>query len=61
MGYQTILVEKSDSVVTITLNRPEVRNALNLEMREEATRVLDELAGNESIRELVLTGAGGNF
>ena len=61
MGYQTILVEKSDSVVTITLNRPEVRNALNLEMREEATRVLDELAGNESIRVLVLTGAGGNF
>ena len=61
MGYQTILVEKSDAVVTITLNRPEARNALNLEMREEVARVLDELAKDGSIRVVVLTGAGGNF
>ena len=33
MGYSTILVDRADAVATVTLNRPEARNALDLVMR----------------------------
>lgn len=44
--------------VTITLNRPEVMNALNLEIRKEIIRALDIAEKDDSVRVLVLTGAG---
>jgi enoyl-CoA hydratase len=43
---------------TITLNRPEVMNALNLQMRKEILQVLDEVEKDDSVRVLILTGAG---
>jgi enoyl-CoA hydratase len=43
---------------TITLNRPEVMNALNLQMRKEIHTVLDLVEKDDSVRSLVLTGAG---
>ena len=43
---------------TITLNRPEVMNALNLEIRKEILAALDLAEKDETVRVVVLTGAG---
>jgi enoyl-CoA hydratase len=56
--YQTILVERRDRVATVTINRPEKRNALNIQTRAEGAAILDELRGDETVRVVVLTGAG---
>ena len=61
MGYQTLLVDRAGTVATITLNRPEARNALDLVMRQELVGALDEVEADASARVLVLTGAGGHF
>ena len=61
MGFQTILLERSNGIATLTLNRPEARNALDLAMREELEAALKELTADEAVRVLVLTGAGGHF
>jgi 2-(1,2-epoxy-1,2-dihydrophenyl)acetyl-CoA isomerase len=61
MGYQTLMVEHGGAIATLTLNRPEVRNALDLVMRQELMGALDEIEGDEAVRVLVLTGAGGHF
>jgi 2-(1,2-epoxy-1,2-dihydrophenyl)acetyl-CoA isomerase len=61
MGFQTLLVEKDGAVVTVTLNRPEARNALDLVMRRELVTALDDIEADPSARVLVLTGAGGHF
>jgi isohexenylglutaconyl-CoA hydratase len=45
----------------LVLNRPEQRNAINSRMMAEFSRVVDWLAGNEEIRVVVLSGAGGHF
>jgi enoyl-CoA hydratase len=56
--YETILVERRDRVAIITINRPEKRNALNIQTRAEGAAVLDELRTDDSARVVVLTGAG---
>jgi len=56
--YQTILVERSDHVATITLNRPEVLNAQNNPMRQELRRAFSGLKDDEDVRAIVVTGAG---
>lgn len=61
MGYSTLLVERSDSLATITLNRPEARNALDLTMRQELIGALDEVEADADARVVILTGAGGHF
>ena len=50
-----------DGIVLLTLNRPEKRNALDVELREHGSEVLARLAGDESLRALVVTGAGDVF
>jgi enoyl-CoA hydratase/carnithine racemase len=50
-----------DGVVLVTLNRPEKRNALSVELREAGCRLLADLADDESVRALVVTGAGPVF
>jgi enoyl-CoA hydratase len=50
-----------DGVVVLTLNRPEKRNALSIELREEGCRRLADLAEDEAVRALVVTGAGSVF
>lgn len=47
---------QSDGVAVVRLNRPEVRNALNLALRRELAEVFAELAGKKSVRCIVLTG-----
>ena len=61
MGYQTLLVDRADAIATLTLNRPEARNALDLVMRRELVAALDELEADPAVRVVVLTGAGGHF
>jgi len=61
MGYQTLLVEKDGAIATVTLNRPEARNALDLVMRRELVTALDDIDGDASARVVILTGAGGHF
>ncbi|HVY61084.1 MAG TPA: enoyl-CoA hydratase-related protein [Planctomycetota bacterium] len=59
MPYETILLDVKDGVAVITLNRPDVRNAINLAMVEEIHDALTELSTREDVLALVLTGAGG--
>ena len=61
MAYETILVEKKDTTMIITLNRPEKLNAINTRMLQEITQVLAELREDTSIRFVILTGAGRSF
>lgn len=58
MAYETILYEKSDGIGTITLNRPEVLNALNTKLREELAEALDDAKKDPAVGVVVLTGAG---
>jgi 2-(1,2-epoxy-1,2-dihydrophenyl)acetyl-CoA isomerase len=56
-----ILVDRSEPIGTITLNRPEKLNAFAGAMREELLAALDALSANDRIRALVITGAGRGF
>jgi enoyl-CoA hydratase len=53
-----VLVDRDDSVVTLTLNRPEKLNALNEELLRELSRGVDELSRDGGVRCGILTGAG---
>ena len=57
-SYETILVERRDRVAIVTINRPDKRNALNIQTRAEGAAILDELRADDSVRVVVLTGAG---
>jgi len=59
--YQTILYEKKRRGAQITLNRPQVLNALNDELWEELDGALEEAKKDPEVRAVVLTGAGGVF
>jgi len=58
MAYEAIRYELADGVATITLNRPDVHNAMNERMREELTRCFGDLAQADAARVVVVTGAG---
>src|SRR5437660_6325586 len=57
-AYETILVERRERVAIVTINRPEKRNALNIQTRAEGAAVLDALRADDSVGVVVLTGAG---
>ncbi len=57
-SYETLLVERRERVAIITINRPEKRNALNIQTRSEGALVLEELRDDESVGVVVITGAG---
>jgi len=61
VGYETLIVDQTGPIATITLNRPEARNALDFAMRRELLAALDEIEANPAARVVVLTGAGGHF
>lgn len=58
---ELIVVERSGGVVTVTLNRPEKKNAANAEMWQALRRTFDEVRDRREDRVLVITGAGGDF
>jgi enoyl-CoA hydratase len=55
---QTLLLERAGAVATITLNRPDVLNALNLALLDELSGALAELDRDATVRAVILTGAG---
>ena len=59
MHYDTITYDITDDIATITLNRPDVMNALNTQMRAEITDAV--LSAGKKARVVVLTGAGKSF
>jgi enoyl-CoA hydratase len=54
-------IDRSDGWVTVTIDRPDKRNALSIEVREAVADVLDELAVDDTVRCVILTGAGDYF
>lgn len=61
MTFETIRIEEAGGVATLTLNRPEKLNALNVRMGEEICAALEVLARSATARVLVVTGAGRMF
>ncbi|MCC6889220.1 MAG: p-hydroxycinnamoyl CoA hydratase/lyase [Hyphomicrobiales bacterium] len=61
MPYSTVLIDKSDGVAVVTLNRPEKKNAMNPQLHDDMTDVLEELRYDDEARVLVFTGAGDAF
>ncbi len=59
--YQHLLIQQDGGVLTITMNRPEVLNAFNNAMLEELTEAVEAAAQDETVRCVVLTGAGRAF
>ncbi len=60
--YQTLLIETDPrGVALVTLNRPEKRNAVSDQMHRELEDVFVDLAGDDDVRAIVLTGAGQAF
>ncbi len=58
MSAETVLVSVSDGIATVTLNRPEARNALNATMIRELAAALRRLDADDAARVVVLRGAG---
>ena len=61
VSSEPVLAERRGNVLLITINRPEVRNAVNGAVAEGIAGALDELDGDETLSVGVLTGAGGFF
>ena len=61
MTYELITLQVQDSIATLTLNRPDKRNAMSDDMRTEFIDALERVAADKAIKALVLTGAGKGF
>lgn len=60
-GYDTLLVTKDDGVAWVSLNRPEVRNAIDDRMQAELAEVWTAFRYDDDVRCVVLTGEGESF
>ena len=58
MSPEPVILEKSQRIATLTFNRPEVHNAMNVDMAAGLERALDDLEADREVRALILTGAG---
>jgi enoyl-CoA hydratase len=61
MAEPVLLVEREDGIATLTLNRPEARNALSRELRRELVSALEALRDDASVGVVILTGRGRAF
>lgn len=59
--FETVILDWRDDVALLKLNRPETLNAFNTQMHSDLRVILDELEGYESLRGLIITGAGKGF
>ena len=59
--YETLLCEVADGVATVTLNRPAALNAFSQPMQRELAALIPELAADDAVRAVILTGAGRAF
>jgi enoyl-CoA hydratase/carnithine racemase len=61
MSEEVVLVETADGVMTITLNRPKAKNAVNKAVAVAVAAAIDELESNNALQVAVITGADGTF
>jgi enoyl-CoA hydratase len=61
MSFENILLEKEDGIATITFNRPDALNALNNQTRAEFYSAMKDVAADNNIKVVILTGAGRAF
>jgi enoyl-CoA hydratase/carnithine racemase len=61
MAYEDLLLDKDGYIATITLNLPEKLNALSRKMTNSLVQAADEIAQDDNIRVVILTGAGRGF
>jgi enoyl-CoA hydratase/carnithine racemase len=59
--YKNFLVDRSDKIVVVTLNRPEKRNPIDEEMLREFEQIVMSLRDDASSRAVILTGTGNSF
>lgn len=57
----TVTLDRHDGIAVVTLNRPDRRNAFTMAMRGRIADLFTELADDDTVRAIVLTGAGGHF
>lgn len=58
---EEVLVDIADGIMTVTLNRPEAKNAANRALALGVAAAMDELDANDDVQVAILTGAGGTF
>ena len=56
-----VLVDVADGIMTVTINRPDAKNAVNKAVADGIAAAMEELDNNDDIRVAILTGAGGGF
>jgi len=59
--FETLLIDKTDGIAVVTLNRPEKLNAVSLKMRSEILSLLEELREDDDVKVVIFTGAGSAF
>ena len=60
-SYEFLLLDVAERVATVTINRPDKLNALNAKVIGELDRMFTELAANDAVGAIILTGAGRAF
>ena len=58
MAYPNLLVEQSDRIALVTINRPDKLNALNISVIDDLSKCMRELDTSPEVRCIILTGAG---
>ena len=61
MNFEYLIYEEKEKVAWITLNRPEVLNALNMKLSDELIEAIEKVQKSTKLKFLVIKGAGGNF
>ncbi|MFC1925952.1 enoyl-CoA hydratase/isomerase family protein [Chloroflexota bacterium] len=61
MDFETIILKKEEGIATVILNRPEIGNATNPQMYNELSSAFEDIAGDEAVRVMIITGAGRGF
>ncbi len=62
MNYETLILDNNETkTVTVTLNRPDVHNAMNEQLMKELTDCFQQLSKNKTIHTIILTGSGKSF
>jgi len=61
MNFENLIYEEKDKTAFITLNRPEVKNALSMKLSDELVAAIEIIRQSKKIRFLVIRGAGNNF
>ncbi|MDB5712436.1 MAG: enoyl-CoA hydratase [Sphingomonas bacterium] len=59
MAFETILVDVTGGILTITLNRPDRMNAFTTTMMHEMVAAFDQADGDDAVRAVIVTGSGG--